>query len=232
MPRPRSTTPRPRRKKEPPVPGLETMVDTLADDTNPDDVKAAPRPSRQKPGPRKVLSETSKMVGDGLAMGVLFATQQPDTRKNLTKEEAESIGHPIARMIWRRAPTWLKPLLPKTNLSPEDAADIEEIIATLAKWSLRLLAIVVQDAVEARENAKISRQQQAVANHTQAQPRPSVNAIHVPVNDMPMNVAVGTAISNMPQPQQPGPVVAQPVQNGHNPAFNVLPNIDMGFAEI
>ena len=229
MARPRGSTTRTRRKAQPPAPGLETLVDTLADDTNPDEVKSSPRPSRQKPGPRKVLTETSKMVGDGLAMGVLFATQQPDTRKNLTKEEAESIGHPVARMLWRRLPNWAKPFLPKTNLSPEDAADIEEIIATLAKWSLRLLTIVVQDAVENRENAKISRQQKSAVNHTQNAPRPSVDVTHMAVEAMREHQQ---SVAPIQTPQQPGPVIAQPVQNGHNPAFDVLNNIDMGFAEV
>lgn len=233
MGRPRGSTTRTRRKAAPPAPELEAMVDTIVDDgVNPDEVKA-PRASRQRPGPRKVLSETSKIVGDGLAVGVMLATSQPDTRKNLTMPEAQSIGHPVARMVGRRVPGWLKPLLPRTKLSPEDAADLEEIFATLAKWTLRLVTIMVQDVVEGREKAKKGTQQQAAVNHTQQAATPSDEFTQMSLEALRLDAArkqmAAQAGLTPPRPaEQAAAFIAQPTQNGHNPAFDTLLNVDFG----
>lgn len=177
---------------------------------------ASSKPRQQKAGPKKVISETTRIVGDGLAAGVLLATSQADRRKNLTMEEARSIGHPVVRMVGRRIPAWIKPLLPKTKLNPDDAADIEEIAATLAKWGVRLLTIVVQDFIEAREKALAGRQQQQAVHNTPPPGRTVPDHPSASLNDLRAETREQAVELATPQP------------NGHNPAFDVLNNIDLG----
>lgn len=154
---PRSTAKAPksrtRSKKQSIRPEVQAAMDTLEESINPGE--EAPRPARaQKPGPKKVLSDTSKIFGDGVAAGVLFVTRQKDARANLSFEEAQSIGHPVVRLLARRVPAWLKPFLPKSKLSADDAADLEEILATLGKWTVRLITIMVSDVLAEKEHAE------------------------------------------------------------------------------
>jgi len=217
MPRPK-TNPNARshhKKPAPPAPELEAMVDTLVDSTNPDEMRVR-APARQKPGAKKVHGITTKIMGDGLAVGVKIATYNPDPRKNLTQAEAQSIGHPVVRMLARRVPGWVKPFLPKTSLSPEDTADIEEILATIAKWGVRLLTIAVNDIFAAKEQAQATRQQKQAAHGPVVAPRPAQASLH-----------------QLQAEQREAMVIESvPAANGHNPAFDVLNNVDLGVEAI
>lgn len=175
---------RPRRKAAP-RPDLEAMIDTIEESISSDDeIEDEPKPRRQhrQAGAKKVHAETTQIFGDGVAVGVLLLTNQKDTRKNLTQEESQSIGHPVIRMLSRRLPNWLKPLLPKTKLSKEDSADLEEILATIGKWSVRLIKIAVEDFLTAREHAQQSQKQaqkdfesRTVESTPQTTPTPAAN---------------------------------------------------------
>ena len=203
------------RKAAPADPALEAMVDTIVDDgANPDE-KPAPRPRAQKPGPKKVISETTKLIGDGLAVGIAMVGQHPDPRRSLTMPEAQSIGHPVVRMLSRRLPGWVKPFLPKSKLSAEDAADLEEIAATLAKWGMRLVTVMVTDFIEGREKAHAGRQQAHAGEE-----------VHAPVE----RPAAPMASLNDLRANEREHAVAQaaPVANGHNPAFDILNSVDLG----
>lgn len=200
MPRPRGPNFRVRNRK-PASPELEAMVDTIEDSVNPE-----PRPTRaQKAGPKKVLGETTKIFGYGASIGIMLLTSQPDARKNLTKEEAESLGHPVVRMLARRIPAWLKPFLPKTKLNAEDAADIEEILATMGKWSVRLVKIMVEDFLTQRETAPTNQQK----THAKQE----------------ANTVESVASTSFDEQQ---PIITAPSPQGHNPAFDILRNIDLG----
>lgn len=207
MPRPRTerTTRSHHKKPAPPSPELDAMIDTITDGANPAEKPTPPR--AQKPGPKKVLSETSRILGDGLASGVLIVTKHPDPRKNLSVEEARSIGHPIVRMLGRRVPDWLKPVLPKSKLNPDDAADVEEILATIMRFGLRVLSLAIADFMDAREKGQVARR---AAQETSAH---NAAVMHQPIQ-------ATTGISSRPAP------VAQ--ANGHN-AFDALQSIDLGF---
>lgn len=197
----------------------DMMEDTMVDDDtiNPEQDKPA-KVSRQRSGPRKVRSRTTAIIGDGLAAGVLLATADPDTRKNLTKEEAQSIGHPVIRMLARRVPGWLKPLLPKTNLDPDDLADLEEIAATLAKWGVRRMSIMFEDVLNGRHQQKTEAQQQQAINHRPPVSHPSVAVPTASLDALRKQTIVDAGIT----PATPAP------ENGHNPAFDVLNNVDLG----
>ena len=217
MPRARTagTGTRSHKKAAPADPALEAMVDTIVDDgANPDE-KPAPRPRTQKPGPKKVISETTKLVGDALAVGISMMGDNPDKRKALTMPEAQSIGHPIVRMLSRRLPSWIKPFLPKTKLSPEDAADLEEIAATLAKWGMRLATVLVADFVEGKEKAQAGRQQAHAGEEA-----------HAPVE---RPAAPGVSLNDLRAGEREQAVAqAAPAVNGHNPAFDILHSVDLG----
>jgi hypothetical protein len=194
----------------------DTMMDDI-DDIMPVEEKRAKKSSHGgKPGPRKVRSKTTEIIGDTVAAGVLLATADTDTRKNLTKEEAQSIGHPIVRMVGRRVPEWFKPLLPKTKLNPDDLADLEEIAATLAKWALRRMTLVFDDIL-ARRTKKEAQQRQAVTQQS-AIARPSIAVPSASLDELRMRDT---------------PPAATPVpENGHNPMFDLLNNIDLGAVEV
>lgn len=199
--------PRTRTRKQP-APELEAVMDTISDEINPDAEEQPARksrPSRQKPGAKKVMGETSRLFGDALAMGVKAVTQGNDTRKGMDTAEAESIAHPLVRMIGRRLPNWLKPLLPRTKLNQEDTADIEEMLATLAKYGLRLLTITFQDLVTAKERAQAYRETHTV--HSTATVAPDE------YDD-----------EEDSKPVQPA---TQPASNGHS-MFSALSTIDLG----
>lgn len=203
----------PRKKVVKEAPELEAMEDTLSPDIDMPAEKPSPaRPRMQKPGPKKVISETTKLMGDALAVGISMVGDNPDKRKALTMPEAQSIGHPIVRMLSRRLPAWIKPLLPKTKLSPEDAADLEEIAATLAKWGMRLATVIVADFVEGKEKAQEARKQGQPAPESH---RPAA-APTASLNDLRANEREQAAALVTPQP------------NGHNPAFDVLNSVDLG----
>lgn len=157
---------------------LEINEDIISEN----DIADKKEKKERKPGAKKVLSETTKAVADTLAASLCYATQnKANPKKNIAYEEAQSITSPIVRMIGRRLPKFLKPLLPKTKLNEQDAADLEEIIVTLAKFSLRFLAVTMEEitmskeAKQAEKQQKETTNQQAPAPGTPAAPAPAVN---------------------------------------------------------
>jgi hypothetical protein len=121
-------------------------------------------------------------------------------------------------MVGRRIPGWLKPLVPKIDLNPDDLADLEEIAATAAKWTVRIVTTMAQDIINSRTNQKVEAQHRQAVQHQSPIARPSI--------------AVPTASLDELRMRDTPPAATPVPENGHNPMFDMLNNIDLGVVEV
>ena len=192
---------------------IDTAEDTLEDIPAPEPKK----PRQRQPGPKKVIDETGKAIANEAAKTLVKISAGKDG-KGLLYEEAQSITTPAIRIIARRLPKfvqeWGKKLAPKVEIDPRDLADLQEIGVTFAKYALRLLALMLQEAVTKKEAGTQASQQKLVMNNAPA-PAPQNSIIAtVPLDDL----------SN-----DEGQLRVGVSSNGHNPMFSAL-GYDRGMA--
>ena len=212
--RKRTTTRTTRAKKPTTAP---PMVDTKEETIEDAEPRVAP-PREQKAGPKKVLSETAKAIADAGAV-VLTVQSAGNDGKGLQFAEAQSITHPLTRMVGRRikkwVPDWAKQYIPtKVKLDPDDMADLEEIAVTLGKYALRIMAMMVREFVMSKEQAQAAKQRAAATGMgAPARPAPAP-AYENPIDQQMPEVFGQEAESSAP--------VGQVSSNGHNPAFDAI----------
>jgi|SRR5579872_3215895 len=175
--------------------------------------KAAPKSRSAKPGPKLVLSETSRTIANEGAKVLAKATEGKD-KHGLTVEEAQSITTPAMRMIMRRMPNWLKKItaalgVSKLKMNADDLADIQEITLTLGKYVLRLSMVLLNEFISGME------QKQAQSG---AQPTPIRRPVAMPA----------PAMNHDPELEIREPVSVSNQSN--NPLIQMLPG-DYGLAE-
>lgn len=211
---PRKPTGRPNgRPRKTSVSDGVNLVDTVEDiieDTPPQRVQP---PREKKAGPKKVLDETGKAIADAGAS--IVAAKTP-----IHFDEAQSLTTPTVRLVGRRLPKLLKNVSPKIKMNPDDAADIEEITATLVKVFLRLLAELIQEIIKNQGKAKAAQQQQQAQGA--ARPVQPAQPVHV-ANIVPIRPDV-----KLPQEQESKPENTGFLSGPHNPAFDLI-GTDMGF---
>lgn len=197
-----------------------TMIDTdgIEEETleEEEDAPAPPKKPRQRsPGPKKVLSEASKGIADAGAKVLVDVTGGKKTpAKALQFGEAQAITVPTIRIVSRRLPKVLKQFTPKTKLSPEDAADIGMIMATIAKYLLRLILLSIDEYTNRKETQAGGQQGEAVIRNAPTAQRPRPSTMQIYDLDAVESDKERVGVSS----------------NGHNPMFSAI-GADFGLGE-
>lgn len=192
--------------------------DTLSSENIRDDT-----PAKGKAGPKKVLSETSKIIGNNIAGMLADSTQVKAgaVEKGLSYQESQSIVHPTIRIVWRRVPEVAKDALPDIpGLEKEDVADLLEIATTFARFMMRRFEIWYHGW----RNKQLSKNTPIQRGQPMPAPAPAasadVDAFFAEADEQPPDL--------MAQSQQSQPVRSA---NGHDPAMVAMLPGDMGLVE-
>jgi hypothetical protein len=180
-------------------------------------------PSKGKAGPKKVMNEATRHIGNNLAGMLADSTQVKagTIEKGLTYQESQSIVHPTIRIVWRRIPEVAKDSLPDIpGLEKEDVADLLEIATSLARFILRRAEIWYHGWRNKQLNKGNTPIQRGVQPTAPATSNPDVDAFFSESEEQPPDLM---ARSQQAQPSRSS--------NGHSPEMVAMLPDDMGMVE-